>query len=205
HAELARRHDIHLAVIDENTAVWRQTVAFAEDAIDARIGLHQAFEAGNDDAVELFEEGPFAQPRHPLLPGEVGDGKGRDVLIDQLIMDVDRALDEGAKSFGPALVERLDLAPVFREAGDELGNALCIELACVEFEIPVTGADVLVKPERVLFALEELAEEVHRVPVDENAAQIEHRNDGIVHVTQPSWRSPACDIAFRAGQAALRD
>ena len=36
------------------------------------------------------------------------------------------------------------------------------------------GVQCLVEPQRVFFRLEELAEQIHRVPVDEDAAQTEH-------------------------------
>jgi hypothetical protein len=85
-------------------------------------------------------------------------------------VDIDGALDEGAEGLRPALVERLDLAPVFGEAGDQFGDALGIDFAGIEFEVPVPGADGLVEPQRILLALEELAEQLHRVPVDEHAA-----------------------------------
>ena len=73
----------------------------------------------------------------PFLPGEIGDGEGRDFGCDQLVMDGDGALDDAAEGLLPALVEGLDLAPVARIARDQLGHALGIDVAGIELEVPV--------------------------------------------------------------------
>ncbi len=158
HAVSAGSNDIGLAVVDENAAFGRQAVAFAEHAIDTRVGFHQPLEPGNDDAVEVLEERPFPKAGHPLLPREIGDRERRQLGGDQLLMDFDRAMDEVAERFLPAGVVGLDLAPVSWMPGDQLGDALGINVAGVELEIPVLGADVVLEPLRLFLGGEELAE-----------------------------------------------
>src|SRR5690606_31071368 len=130
---------------------------------------------------ELLEERPVWQATHPLLPGEIGDGESRDFLLDQFVMDIDRALNEAAECFLPAQVKRLDFAPILGKASDELGYTLGVDLPGIELQIPVQRADAFLEPLCILLTLEELAEQIHRVPVDEHAAKIKHRNKRIGH------------------------
>ena len=63
-------------------------------------------------------------------------------------MDVDDALDEGADGFLPAQVESLNLTPVFRETGDELGGTLGESVAGVEGAFDVERAREVARSER---------------------------------------------------------
>src|SRR6218665_1923545 len=100
-------------------------------------------------------------------------------------MDGDRARNELADRLLPARIERLDLAPVARITGDQLGDALGEDVAGVELEVPAAGADIVPKPLRFLFGLEELAEQVHGVQVDEHPAEVEDWDQGIGHGSAP--------------------
>src|SRR5690606_38934993 len=57
-----------------------------------------------------------------------------------------------------------------------------IEFARIEFEVPVRRADGPVEPQRIFLALEQLAEQIHRVPVNEHTAKVEHGNKRIGHI-----------------------
>ena len=108
----------------------------------------------------------------------------------------------GAAGLLPAHVEGLDFAPVAREAGDQLGDALGVDLAGIELEVPVQRADVLLEPLRFLLGREQLAEQVDRVPVDEDAAEVEDGHERVGHVGLfRLWRPP---IARGAGPGKRR-
>ena len=147
----------------------------------SRVGFHQLFETRDDDAVELFEERPFPEAADPFLPGEIGDGEGRDLGFDQLVVDVDGALNERPQRFLPAQVVGLDLTPVARKPRDQPGNAFAVDVTGVELEVPVLGADVVLEPLRFLLGGEELAEQQHRVPFDEYATEVEDGDQRIDH------------------------
>jgi hypothetical protein len=88
-------------------------------------------------------------------------------------MDIDGALVDAADGFLPAGVIGSDFAPIAGETGDEPRDAFGIDVAGVEFEVPVLGADGVPEPLRFLFGCKELAEQMHGVPIDKHAAQIE--------------------------------
>src|SRR5580704_1320923 len=170
---------LHVArrIIDEETARRFTSVAIEEQAKDRRIGFQQPLLPGNDNALELAQEGEAGKGLLIFLARKIGEREKPDAFLLQGREERDAGRDLARDHLLPALVEGPDLALPFRVARDELPHGLGEGAAAILLQIPGGRADIREKPLHALFVGEEVAVEMAGVPIEEDVADVE--NDGV--------------------------
>jgi len=187
--------DVGGGVIDKQTFRGRAADALEQHLEDARVGLDQLDLAGDDHALEPVEECVGWADEVELLGRPVAEAEEGETGLAQAVQDLHAAGDGAAYGFREALIISVDQVAVVRVAGAQPGDGLGEgDRVGILLVIPFGEADF--KQEALdggFIAGEELAVEVARVPVQQDAAKIKddggciHR--GLLYHHPPRWKN----------------
>ena len=163
-----------------NTAPRRRDVVSAQQDLKQRgIGLDQALVARHRDVPEQAQERETLLRDRVHLRREIGDRVQRHVRRREAFEQRHRARDGAGHHFVVAVAERVDQRGVLGmlRLSSSRVSANCFPASCCRCHSGVqTCAEEMLHR---LFVVEQLAKEVARIPVDQDAAEIE--DDGVAH------------------------
>ena len=163
-------------VVDERRLGGVEPVAVDQQPVDRRVGLHHALPARVDDALEQ---------RHPLEPVEHVQHVGRHVREHeqpepvgvQLTEELGGAGDLAGDHVVVPVVPEADRRVVLGVQGDQLRDRLGHRAAAVVLGVPRPRAHLGEEPLHLVLVGQHLPVQVARVPVDQDAAEVE--DDGL--------------------------
>src|SRR5215469_7592956 len=166
---------IRLDIVDKDGAVRLDREALDEQSKNARIGFDHPLFARNENASEPAQEFK-ARPRQRVGLGRpVGESVERRAETPQLGQNLDRAGEGTGDHLVEAAVIGVDQLGLLGMLGLQQSSALTEGAAGILAAVPLMRAN---RGQKILHprvvAGEQLAVEVSRVPVDQNAAEVEY-------------------------------
>jgi 4a-hydroxytetrahydrobiopterin dehydratase len=160
-------------IIDENAVLGSKTVSPQECQVDFGVGLHQTLSARNQDVLKALQERKATFGVVKGLCRPIRECVQRDAPRIQGFQERHGTFDRAPEHFGPALEVRPQPGPIVGEIDRTLRNRIGEGLARVHLRIPFRGGH-LTQESLHFGGRHQLAKQMPRVPVHENATQVEN-------------------------------
>ncbi len=182
-SQVAGRVDVVAVVVNQQCCRRRQFEAVEQQSEDGRIWFRHAFLTGDDGAIEPTEKRKTGESEWIGLRLHVGEGIARQPGRFHGSEDVERSFVDASHHLLAALRPGPDQLGQFGMLSDQFGTRRLGRYAPIVGVVPGGRADLGEEPLHLRLVVEQAAVEVPGVPVQQDAAQVEHDcPDGLVPI-----------------------